>query len=188
MMSVNFDPDYIPRKYACAFLNVYMNVFDHKCYNSLLLLSDFFKKNRVLSVYLNMPVLPDDAKQDVLNKVFESLGVCKTIKLLVRILLSHGKMEILPRTITHIIRAYRKRKNMFIFSVFTSHQLLAEEEKKIIHFLERATRGIIDAHFSIDPTLLCGVRLYGEFLLWECSLAQMLRKVKRSTLQRVGLW
>lgn len=180
--------DVVAKRYAKALLNLYYILLNQRCFTSMLNLEAFFKKNKQLIVYLTIPTLSDEVKIDVMEKIFQRLGTCKTIMRLVRALLRHRRIELLVDVIRNIICEYRIRRNMMEFKVISSHHLSDEQQKSIINFLHAKTDASITAHFEVDPELLCGLRIQGKTFLWERSLSKCLKSVERSALRQVGLW
>ena len=180
--------DEISKKYAQAFLNLYYEKLDDRCIQAFVALDSFFKSNKKVAVYLNMPTIPGAVKREALTRMFSSLDICNNIKILINVLLEHRRIEAFGNVVHHIIRQYRVRRNIQEFRVITSHELSDDAKKRVIRFLEKKTGGLIIASFECDSSLIAGMRICGDYILWEHSVARQLRNVKNTVLQQVRSW
>jgi len=185
---MRLNEEVIPKRYAQAHLNLYFDIFTQKCFDSLLRLEGFFKENKKFSAYLAMPTIPYSAKEKVMENVCSAMDICKTIKILVHTLIRHRRIELFKHVVKQLVVQYRKRVNLVVFSVKTSHDITQEQKEKIRIFLEQKIKGNVKLEFEIDPALISGLRIKGETYMWEHSIAQHLKKVKRFAIQRVKLW
>ncbi|MBX9831194.1 ATP synthase F1 subunit delta [Candidatus Babeliales bacterium] len=179
----------LAKKYAQALMNLYQDLLDDRCYQSLLVLEAFFKKHKYVCVYLDIPTISDEFKELMLKKILETLNICKTIVRLIKPLLKHRRIEMIYDIVCQVIRLYRIRKNMLLFEVTTSHHLTDQEQQEVIVQLEKIPEvKKVEVTFLVDSELVCGIKIKGETLMWESSIAQHLENVKRSVLRRVRLW
>ncbi|QQR48976.1 ATP synthase F1 subunit delta [bacterium] len=179
----------LAKKYAEALMNLYQDLLDDRCYQSLLVLESFFKKHKYICVYLDIPTISDEVKELMLKKILETLNICKTIVRLIKPLLKHRRIEMIYDIVCQVIRLYRIRKNMLLFEVTTSHELTDQEQHDVITTLEKIPNvKKVEVTFLVDVALVCGIKVKGETLLWESSVTQHLENVKRSVLRRVRLW
>lgn len=179
--------DVLAKKYALAFLNTYYETIGDKCFESLLALRDFFKKNKKILMYLNIPSIPEEKKSDALDQILNALKTCNTINILARTLFKQRRIGILNNIVNHIIAQYRIRKNILAFKIFSSHQLEEKEKQIILSFLEKSVNATVLADFFVDKKLLCGIKILGDTMMFERSFAKRLEEVKRSVLHRVRL-
>lgn len=177
----------ISKKYAQALLNLYFKSIKPTCFDSLVTLSDFFKRHEKFMHYLCIPTIPDSIKESMINKVFESLHVCTIVKQLVVPLMKQRRIELLEQVILQLIEGYRVKIGVVEFEVLTSHQLPAEEQEKIISFLAKETRLTVLTNFFVDRKLISGFRAQSKTFLFEHSLVKKIRDAKTSFYQRIKL-
>ena len=127
--------DIIAKKYAKALLNLYLDTLSEKCFESILKLEQFFKKkqSKRLLRYLCIPTLSQEMKEVILSRLFEAQKTCPTIKRLVQPLFQHRRIEILDDVLSQIIIQYRKRKNIILVTITTSHQTIEKQKKLIVN-------------------------------------------------------
>ncbi|MFH1831538.1 MAG: ATP synthase F1 subunit delta [bacterium] len=177
----------IAKKYASALLNLYLNKMDKACFDNLEKLRFFFKTNKAISMYLNLSSIPDNIRENSFEKILHSLKIDATSCILARALFKQKRIEIFDKVVEQIIKEYKTRKNILSFKVYSSHPL-EENEKQTIHsFLKKTINATILADFFIDKTLICGIKILGDNVVWERSFVKQLNNVKRSVLHRVGL-
>ncbi len=175
----------IAKKYARALLNLYFHDIKPDCFTTLIDLSTFFKNNRRVIRYLCIPTIPDSIKGQMLDKVFESLKVCLTIKKLIAPLMQQRRIELLEQVVYQLIDAYQAKIGVVGFEVLTSHQLPVEDQEKIISFLTQETGATVVAKFFVYKTLIAGFRAQSKTFLFEHSLVKKMRDVKTSFYQRI---
>ncbi len=182
------DVDDIAKKYAQAYFNMYAHLLDQRCVDVLIDLDNFFKENRRIFLYLSIPTIAENVKEHVLNELFRVFNICDNIKAIVYLLLRHKRIELFSDVVYHAVRLFRLSKNVQLFNIFTSHVLLEQEKAEIISFLKRITGFSIVAEFIIDKRLISGIRIRGDYIMWEHSLARLLRDVEQDVLQQVRSW
>lgn len=178
----------ISRKYAQAFLNVFFDQISNDCIKKLEKLEKFLKENKLFFVYLRIPSIPVQAKQDALNKFIEFFGLCEPFEKLIFLLLSHGRIDFLDEVVSKILTLYRSKKHIQFFKISTSHALEEKEKERVIKFVKGLASGEVVCKFLVDAKIIAGMRIQSEAFLWERSVAKQLRDVKRSIFKQVGLW
>ncbi len=178
----------VAKKYAIAFLNLYIDDLTDQELSKISELDTFLKQNKQFYVYLGIPGVSYLIKQKAVNRVAQELGLCKPLKKLIFILLDHGRIEILDKVLKQIETCYRVFKNIRLFLVTTSHKLIDIEKDKIIEFIRHVTKSKVIAKFMVDEKLICGFRIHSNRFLWERSIQKQLRDVRKFIFKQVGLW
>ena len=179
--------DLISKKYATAFLNLYFEQINDQTIETLFQLGKFLSNNKLLYVYLRVPTISHLIKQKVLNKIAQSLNLSEPIIKVMFVLLEQGRIEILDKVIDQIVFMYRRRKNIRLFFIQSSHPLAKEEEDKIINFVKYVSKGDIITKFEVNEKLICGLGIRSKNFLWERSIAKKFRDVKQSIFRQVEL-
>lgn len=174
----------IAKKYAQALLSLYYQDADEKNILDLMIIEDFFKKNKKISVFLSIPGIAELDKEKALEKILTLLNADTAIKKMAHSLLKKRRIELFDKVIHHIIRQLRCRKKILLFTITSSHQLAPETAKKIINMLSKKTNAKIEADFILDKNLISGIRIKSDFFLWERSLNRLLQCIKLPFTQR----
>ena len=178
----------IANKYAISFLNLFFFQISDELIEKLIKLEKFLKKNRLFYIYLRIPSLSYLIKQKALNRLCHAFELDKPIARLIFLLLDQGRIEILDKVLGKIVVFYRRRKNIELFNVISSHPLSDDEKMKVTKFIKHVSSGEILANFIEDKNLIAGLRIQSSSFLWERSIAKQLRDVKRFIFKQVGLW
>lgn len=64
---------------------------------------------------------------------------------------------------------------MHSITVASSCELLDEQRKSIESFIARHVSGKKSYTYTVDPSLIAGVRIYSDTILWEVSIEKQLR-------------
>lgn len=179
--------DLLAKKYACAFLNLYQTQLSNWYFENLASLGVFLKNNRWLYVYLSIPTVDYAVKQKVIHRVSESLQFCSHTSILINTLLNHNRIELLGTVIEQIQIENRKRKNIEICMIKTSHRLDDEQKNKVIDFVKKIIPSHITVQFVQDPSLIVGLKIQTDQHRWERSVARQLRDMEQKFLRQVSL-
>lgn len=107
-----------------------------------------------------------------------ALQICR-FDLLARFLHARNMMSAFPDVVAAFSRFYRE-KHGILFCTLTSSHLLEEAEKEAaIQFVEQKTGKRFFYTSIVNERLIAGIRIEGETLLWEHSIAQHLRILQR---------
>ena len=78
---------------------------------------------------------------------------------------------------------YKRRNKILSFTISTAHPLTQEAVESVKQFLERVTGCDIIYEYKIDKSLIAGMRLQSETLLWEHSVKKNLQCVRLSRIR-----
>lgn len=169
----------IAKKYATAFLNLYIDELTEHDILTISNLSDFLLNNRQFYVYLGIPSVSYLIKQKALNRVAQELNLCKPLKKLMFVVLDHGRIDILDKILKQIDDCYKIKKNIETFVISSSHEITDVEKDKILKFVKNETKSTVDAKFLIDKNLISGLRISSYKFLWERSISKQIRDVRK---------
>lgn len=170
------NPTYAPlaRKYAVAFLNVAGNKFEQKDLKALETVTIFFIANRTIALLFNLPGIKKNTINQVLEKLFGEFGTKELLKRLVALLLQHHRAFLLPDVLHQISDVYKQRTGIAQFQVHSSHALDEQQLQAALTFLGRITGKQVLYEYRVDSSLIAGLRLQSDTLLWEHSVKKQL--------------
>jgi ATP synthase F1 delta subunit len=178
----------LAQKYATAFFNVFGKKFSHQVIENIGALEKFLNKNNQFLAYLTIPTMSEPIKKQLITKVITHFKLEEEFKTLICLLIKHKRHNLLPLILKHIKQEYQSRNSIAVFSIATSHTLQEQEKQRIIYFIQHALpKQTIQASFTLAPELISGIRIKSQTLLWERSINKLLRHVKQTMFQRVGL-
>lgn len=182
-----YNYDLLAKKYACAFLNLYQSQLSDWYFENLASLGVFLKNNRWLYVYLSIPTVDYAVKQKVIYRVSESLQFCSHTTILINSLLNTNRIELLGSVIEQIQIENRKRKNIELCTIKTSHVLDDEQKNVVIDFVKKIIPSRISVQFLHDPSLIVGLKFQTGEHRWERSVARQLKDMEQKFLRQVSL-
>ena len=178
----------VARKYAKAFYNLYGCKFNEGVIDKIQRLITRLQGNKRLFVFLNLPVVSQEQKISAHYEICDSVSAPEEIKVLIKPLLHQRRIEILRDVLALFVLYYRKQQNIVVCTVTTSSSLSVDEQKEIKVLMSDTLKASVIAEFAVSSTLIKGVRIQSDNVLWECSMAQRLRALENTVLQRVRLW
>ena len=183
---MNRKEERLAKKYACAFLTLYKQELpEHQ--EKLESLDQFLSSQRLPYVVLCLPTISYDQKKNILNRIIQEFSLPIQYKKLFYTLLEHKRIPLLARSIRIINQLINQYKNKELFLVRASHELLPEEQNKIIRFIQSHVTTHITVTFQTDIRLINGLRITSKRYLWERSIQKELHSIMQTTLQDGGL-
>jgi len=169
----------IARKYANAFLNLYINEISEADFSSIKKLEKFFDGHRKAIFFLSIPNISDKKKEKLLGELFEEFGVDKLLKPLMNLLFKQKRIFLIDEVLKHIGLLYKERKNIMMFNITSSHQLDNQDLEIIKKFLAHRTGKKIISEYKIDKSIVAGIRLQSDTLLWEYSIYKQCETLRK---------
>ena len=165
----------IAQKYASAFLNTDKTPITPEIVNRIEQAASFLMQHRRALFLLKAPVISEKIKQQGLRELCKRFELPESIYAVMQLLMQHKRAALLAAVLQAIVAEYRARQNYTMITV-TSAVAVADEQKKIIEqFADRMFSGIKQYRYEQDRTLIAGVRLQSDTLLWEYSINNYLR-------------
>ena len=178
------DENIIAKKYAIAFLNLYAQEFSKKDLQKFSALEQFFKAHKDLYVFLRITTIPMAVKEEAFRKIFKTFGINTHTEKLMKLLLTHGRIEILNNVLRQIRFGYKRRFNIEKFMITTSHPLTKSEQIKVKQFIASQSNATLMTKFNVDPSLIIGIRIESMIFLWERSIKKILTELHYSMVKK----
>ena len=177
----------ISKKYALAYLNLYINELTDKMVEDLVRLRKFLYKNKKLYAYLSIPKLSLDMKLNFVDRLCSAFNLADSEITLIRLLIKQKRIDLLDPILKKIIEEYHTKKGEILLNVYTSHEV-NDTQKIILHdFVQNFVKEKIELKFFIDKNLINGIRIKSYRRLWEHSVRKHLKKFKNNLFQQAIL-
>jgi len=168
----------IARKYAKAFLNIYIDDISFDQYKAITKLETFFKNHRKVVFFLSIPNITTEEKEKNLYELLSNFKLA-ILKPLIRLLINQKRIFLIDDVLTQIIILYKEAKNIMMFNIMTPHQLEESDILIIRRFLADKTEKIITWKYLKDKKLIAGLRLQSNTLLWEYSIYKQCERLRQ---------
>lgn len=137
-----------------------------------------FLKNRsdIVSLLGFVHIVSDDVtvRIEPLVKKFNLEG---SEQRLLTFLIKSDTTTLLLAVLLKIITEIEHRLGFLHFDITSSHTLSGDDCVNLEAFLEKKMQAKIIPIYSINKDLICGIRVKGERMVWEYSLAQSLQSL-----------
>lgn len=106
-----------------------------------------------------------------------ALGACR-IELLVRLLDGQGRLLLLPDIMRHVFELYKRQHQLLFCTIKTSHELSEDQKDVLVAFVGEISGEEVVFSVKIDRSLIAGIRVEGDEMVWESSVARQLRAIE----------
>jgi F-type H+-transporting ATPase subunit delta len=128
------------------------------------------------------PLIPHEAKRQILGDVVERLGLGQTTRSFLGLLVNRRRIRALPPIATRLREMADLRRGLTRAEVLTAMPLPEEYFEKLQRELERITGRKVALERKLDPTLICGVLVRIGDTVYDGSLLARLKQLKETML------
>ncbi len=165
-------------KYARAFFNIFGNKITRDDFYNLLILQEFLSDNKRALFFLELPSITDFIKVKKMIDICDMVHLGARFNPLIKLLVHDGRAGLWRDVVTQLIDVYKQRHNILFFSITSSHSLDEGELKLLKAFLVNKTGSDIIYEYNVDKSLIAGIRLQSETMIWEYSIRKQLNDVR----------
>ena len=175
---MNSDQIVLARKYATAFLNLFIDEIGIKDFCAIVSVDHFLKSAPEISSFFKFSGM-NETKKEVIDRIFQEFKLTPVLKRLTELLLRHQRLFLLQSILHCIKQLYKERRGIMEFSIQSSPVLTKEQITTIKNFLSAKTGCHILYEYKENKNLIAGVRVQSDNVLWERSVARRLVEVQR---------
>lgn len=171
----------IAKKYAQAFLNVFFSSLSDTDMNRVQKAIDFFATHRQLLALLKVPHIDSQEKMRALEQVLiVTYELPPVFKQLIAVVVQQKRAFYILEILKYLKEIYQHCKHIQVFQIRSSNTLEQAELDVLQKFLARKTGQIIFYTQRLDPSLIAGIRMQSDQLLWEYSIKKQLAGMSQS--------
>lgn len=175
---MRYDSAAIVRKYAVAFVNIFLDVLTQNDHDNMLEAEQFLRSQQRILFFLQLPALDKKVKEHGLEILADRFLLPISVRKLLFLLLVHDRAFLIPDVLWYVTELYKERNDMLSITIRSSHELSSEDLLAIERFLVHLTGKVIIYTCAIDKKLIAGIRLQSTTVLWEYSVHKHLHNVE----------
>lgn len=165
----------IAKRYAQAFLNLSINDLTDADFINVQHAIVFFSQNRPLLALLKVPHIKSEEKIAALQQVLIANHKLPEVFItLIALLVRDKRAALVLETLEQLKKLYRDHQNIEFYKISSSHALDDTELTTLQNFLAQKTGHTIFYTYTIDPSLIAGIRMQSNERLWEYSIKKQL--------------
>lgn len=180
---MNYAEALLARRYALALLRVCGDQFSHDDLLAMQRAVEFFKSHAPALYFLRLPDLPVHAKNEIVQKLFETVKLPHCFHQLAALLSQHKRPGLIAPILTLVLELYKEQHGIMDVRIESSSALDAAQLKIIQAFLAQMSAKTINYTHRVDPDLIAGIRLQSSSVLWEYSVRKKLRAIRLSVIR-----
>lgn len=169
----------LAKKYAQAFLNLYIDTVSYNDYIIIKAASLYLYKNRAFFSLLNIPTLSLEQKRTSLYTILHELKAASVLNRLIELIIHDQRIFLIPALFDALVHTYEKRKKIISFTISSSHSLQNNNLEMLKKFLIKKTNAHIVYNFVVNKKLIAGIRMQSDLFLWEYSVAKQLKTISK---------
>ena len=168
----------VAQRYARAFFNIFGKKITRDDFYNILILQKFSQENKRALFFLELVTINDTVKLKKLMDICDMVHLGSRFNPLLKLLVTDGRAFLFVDVMTQLSRIYKQSHNIFSFSITSSHPLDEKELALVKTFLVNKTGGDIIYKYNVDKSLIAGIRLQSETMIWEYSIRKQLNNVR----------
>lgn len=170
----------LAKKYAQAYLNLFSDQYTFQDICNLWRVAQFLSEHHSLLFYVSLPMIEQYDKQRFIDLFFEKFHLFDSLKNLCYLLLKNKHIFLLIDVLQQIYLLYKQKYNICELKIKSSSDLTDAAIHDIKQFfITLSGLSNVVVRYSIDQSLIAGIRLQSETYLWDYSIAQQLNKLKQ---------
>lgn len=179
---MSFSQSELSKKYATAYLQIHEKNYTYDDMHTMWRAAQFLSEHHNLLFYLSLSLVDKESKQRFVTIFIEKFHLKDSLKSLFTLLIKHKNIFLAAYILQDMYGLYKKRNNISNLQITAASELSSEDIKFLKDFFAKKSGSLLVVQHYVDPSLVAGVRLQTETLLWEHSIAKQLRKLKQDVL------
>lgn len=169
----------LAKRYAAALADVALKQQSGEAaQRDLAAFADVFYSSADLKNALESPAVSEEAKQNVITKIAEKMGMNDAVRNFVRLIVIHRRTEMLNEIRQAFHEELNARLGIAEAEVTTARELSGAEKKDLTAALERRTGKKIEAKFVQDQALLGGAVVRVGSTVYDGSVREQLIRLR----------
>lgn len=169
----------LAQKYAHAFINVFGSVisYDEVRYGGQA--ASYLYHHRRALFLLKISTLDDEVKRKGLRELCQKFKLPAAFETLIDLLLHDGRAYLFAAVLDVLVLTYRKVHAIAEFHVTSASVLKPDTRVFLEKFMNGKTTSTNFYTYDLNQSLIAGVRMQSDTLLWEYSIDKKLRALAR---------
>ena len=142
-----------------------------------------YNSNKYLSDFIKNPTQNIKSQESLILKISEVMGLSKNLKNFLLLLVKKRRIFFIDNIIKRFLELVSKRKGMVKASLVSSKKLLENEILDISNEISKSIKSQVELKYSIDKSLISGIKLQVGSLLVDSSLKNKIKKLKMQMIE-----
>ena len=147
-------------------------------------LLEICNKNSNFNNFLKNPTYQLAVQKKVFNEITKIMKLNKTLSNFLQLIISKRRIYFLDKILEKFIKLNAKKKGIIEATLISSKVLSNDEKSKISDQISKSIRSNVNLSFSIDKSLISGVRIQVGSLMVENSVSNKLKKIKQTMIEK----
>ena len=175
----------VSKKYALAYIHIFKKDIDCFVLDQLQIAYDFLLERKNMLFLLALYETTADDKQKIITKFLNFFKLPKSLEKLLYLLLEHKRIALLVHVLRDIYCFYKKEFAIEDLQIKSSSELSQNDKNQIEVFFMRLSDKKYRVSAKQDVTLIAGIRMQSDTLLWEHSVDKKMKKLRFELLKKV---
>ncbi|MBP9764760.1 F0F1 ATP synthase subunit delta [Candidatus Babeliales bacterium] len=180
---MRYSQSIVAKKYAQAYVQEYGHLLTIQDIDAFKLVIAFLKKHHNFMSLISLLSSQLQQRHELIDTMIEHFKIPVMIARLADVLSDHKRLPLFSLVLQDICCLYVQKNNMLEVTIYSSQELSENEYKKFEQFFEKLAGKKIISNVVVDETLIAGIRMQSDVLLWEYSIAARIRQLSQRMLQ-----
>ena len=166
------------RNFARAFLRV-QNLGEQELFAGIDALNECSKKNPLVFHTLELSSAHIEEKYAAISELGKQLELPAQVCQLLCAVLKYKEFDSLSIILSLLKEEFKKMHGIHEVMIHTSHELPHERKMSIEKLIAQKIPGTLRCMYSLDPSLIAGIKIETPLYYWEHSVARTIRQLQQ---------
>lgn len=172
------------KKYAYAFMTVFPKILTLNDISKIKTAQIFLQKHKRTLFFLQLPQFDNSKRESMISDLVGHFSLPIIFTKLLLLLIKHNRSFYIPDVLFFIIELYKEQTHSIDFSLQSSHPLDQQQIDSIKQFLGHRIGKNIIATPVINKSLIAGLRLQSNTIMWEYSVRKQINTLRELKKQK----
>ena len=134
--------------------------------------------------FLKNPTYKIETQQKIFKDISNIMNLNSTLKNFLKFIIIKRRIYFLYKILEKFIKLNAKKKGIIEATLISSKALSNDEKNKISDQISKSIRSNVNFSFSIDKSLISGVRIQVGSLMVENSVSNKLKRIKQTMIEK----
>jgi ATP synthase F1 delta subunit len=168
----------VAKKYAKAFLSAFPHSFAFADLGKIENAQKFLQTHKRTLFFLQLPQFTPEIRLSMVEDLIGYFSLPMQFSKIFLLLIQSNRSFYIPDVLYFTAQLYKERMGILDFSVASAHKLDEKDSMAVKRFLAKITGKTIMCTYTINKSLIAGMRLQSVEYMWEYSVRKQIERLQ----------